>query len=254
MSLRFCSVILSGCLLFGASTAFAAADPATIEDVEPSAELQARYQELHTLLSSSAAGKIAVASGEIAPKLVDASPKTAPKAATTWVKGTWGKGAGLADGDIMALAFLVLMEASKSAQEDLKAIMAQVKAINNAKEQLRERSEVIAIELVRRDLKPPKAKRKGKRSPPSPSPILAIDLYPPPEVPELPALDTLSQAELLALAADITARIAEAADLGEKQQLKLQMAMDRMSRAMTHVAELAKKSASANASLLSKLE
>lgn len=39
----------------------------------------------------------------------------------------------LPDGDIEALAFLVLMQAAKSAQEDLKAIMASVKAINSAK-------------------------------------------------------------------------------------------------------------------------
>jgi hypothetical protein len=46
-------------------------------------------------------------------------------------------GRSLADGwataDVEALAFLVLMQAAKSAQEDLKAIMASVKAINNAK-------------------------------------------------------------------------------------------------------------------------
>ena len=40
--------------------------------------------------------------------------------------------------DIEALCFLVLMEASKSAQEDLKAVMAGVKAINNAKAQQRQ--------------------------------------------------------------------------------------------------------------------
>ncbi len=252
MSLRVCSVILSGCLLFGASTASAAA-PAAIEDVVPSPELEARYHELHLLLSSSAAGKIAVVSGELAPKLVDPSPKAAPKAATTWVKTTWGKLAGLADADIMALAFIVLMEAAKSAREDLKAIMDGVKAINNAKDALRERSEVIAIELTRRGLKPPKPKRKAKRSPPSPSPILSVDVFPPPEVPELPALDGLSEAELLALAADLAARIADAADLAEKQQLRLQMAMDRMSRAMALVSELAKKSASADAAVIAKL-
>ncbi len=42
------------------------------------------------------------------------------------------------DGDIEALAFLVLMEAAKSAQEDLKSVMASVKAINNAKAKQRE--------------------------------------------------------------------------------------------------------------------
>ncbi len=39
----------------------------------------------------------------------------------------------LHNSNIMALAFLVMMESAKSAQEDLKEIMARVKAINNAK-------------------------------------------------------------------------------------------------------------------------
>jgi putative addiction module CopG family antidote len=43
----------------------------------------------------------------------------------------------LDDADIMAMVFLVLMEAAKSAEEDLKAIMAQVNAINAAKCRLR---------------------------------------------------------------------------------------------------------------------
>src|SRR5258706_13377452 len=38
--------------------------------------------------------------------------------------------------DIEALAFIVLMEAAKSAQEDLKAIMAEVKAMTNARAKL----------------------------------------------------------------------------------------------------------------------
>ncbi|MCC6810283.1 MAG: hypothetical protein IT381_22830 [Deltaproteobacteria bacterium] len=42
--------------------------------------------------------------------------------------------AGMGDGDIMALAFIVMMEAAKSAREDLKAIMDGVKAINKEKE------------------------------------------------------------------------------------------------------------------------
>jgi hypothetical protein len=40
--------------------------------------------------------------------------------------------------DIEALAFLVLMAAAKSAQEDLKAIMASVKAINDQKAEMRD--------------------------------------------------------------------------------------------------------------------
>ena len=42
------------------------------------------------------------------------------------------------DGDIMAMAFIVMMQASKAAQDDLKAIMAKVKAINSQKKKMRE--------------------------------------------------------------------------------------------------------------------
>ena len=45
---------------------------------------------------------------------------------------------GAPSGDIEAIAFLVLMQASKSAQEDLKTIMAQVKKVNQEKSKLRE--------------------------------------------------------------------------------------------------------------------
>lgn len=46
--------------------------------------------------------------------------------------------ANLSELDIEALCFIVLMEAAKSAQEDLRAIMAEVKAINEAKQTQRE--------------------------------------------------------------------------------------------------------------------
>lgn len=47
---------------------------------------------------------------------------------------SYGALSGLGEQDIMALAFLVMMEASKSAQEDLKSLMTQVKNINKEKE------------------------------------------------------------------------------------------------------------------------
>ena len=42
------------------------------------------------------------------------------------------------DGDIEAIAFLVLMQATKSAKEDLKAVMDGVKQINKSKQDWRE--------------------------------------------------------------------------------------------------------------------
>lgn len=58
--------------------------------------------------------------------------------------------------DIEALAFLVLMQAAKSAQEDLKAIMAKVKSINEEKQAMREainqlQNEKLAISRIQID-------------------------------------------------------------------------------------------------------
>jgi len=49
----------------------------------------------------------------------------------------------LGDGDIMAIAFIVMMEATKSAQEDLKAIMDGVKLINKQKDGLRKEQDTV---------------------------------------------------------------------------------------------------------------
>lgn len=50
---------------------------------------------------------------------------------------TWAVLGSMNGADIMAIAFLVLMQAAKSAQEDLKAIMDAVRDINNTKAKLR---------------------------------------------------------------------------------------------------------------------
>ena len=54
---------------------------------------------------------------------------------------------GLADGDVEALVFLVMTQAAKSAQEDLKAIMGGVKDINKEKEAMRETQEELKGEI-----------------------------------------------------------------------------------------------------------
>jgi hypothetical protein len=59
------------------------------------------------------------------------------------------------DGDIEALAFLVLMQASKSAQEDVKAAMAGVKAINDKKKMQRKNLDQVKEDgKLRRDCLP----------------------------------------------------------------------------------------------------
>jgi hypothetical protein len=50
----------------------------------------------------------------------------------------WAILGSMPEGDIEAIAFLVLMQASKSAQEDVRGVMAGVKAINDKKKKQRE--------------------------------------------------------------------------------------------------------------------
>lgn len=68
---------------------------------------------------------------------VNVNKNNSDEAAITTQAKNYGSVLGLGEQDIMALAFLVMMEASKSAQEDLKAIMNEVKNVNKEKEKFR---------------------------------------------------------------------------------------------------------------------
>ncbi len=108
--------------------------------------------------------------------------------------------------DIEAVAFLVLMQAAKSAQEDLRAVMAQVKAITAAKKRLRDKTR----------------------------PLLAEEL------------DYEAVFHLVATlyAKQIQAEIGELlekSELSEMEQLRLQMAMDRLAKMMSTLSNILKK-------------
>jgi hypothetical protein len=110
--------------------------------------------------------------------------------------------------DIGALAFLVLMQAAKSAQEDVRAVMAQVKAITAAKKRLREKArpvlpEELDVEAVFH---------------------LVATLY-----------AKQLQAEM--------AELLEKGELSEMEQLRLQMAMDRLAKMMSTLSNILKKMA-----------
>lgn len=114
------------------------------------------------------------------------------------------------DGDIEAVAFLVLMQASKSAQEDLKAIMEQVKDINEAKRKLRATLN------------------------PHEKPGLDIDGV-------LQLMATLYLQESEADLRRLQDHLDSLSELGEVESLRLQMAMDRMSKMMSTLSNLLKK-------------
>jgi len=101
---------------------------------------------------------------------------------------------------------LVVMQAAKSAQDDLKAIMAKVKSINSQKKKLRE----------------------------------LIDEQ------KAGAMDLEATFELMALAMEshldrMKCKTDSLSELGEMESLRLQMAMDRLSKLMSTLSNLLKK-------------
>ena len=150
------------------------------------------------------------------------SQETAMKAAASY--RSLGRGS---SGDIEALAFIVLMEAAKSAQEDLKSIMANVKKINDAKASMRQRAPKptgaaatrgtgahAVVPAARTPLQPTQA-----NVTPRPLPKAEFD-------------------RRFVLARDDLDAMSE---MGELESLRLQMAMDRMSKMMSTLSNLSKK-------------
>jgi hypothetical protein len=120
------------------------------------------------------------------------------------------------DGDIEATAFLVIMEAARSARDDLKAIMEQVKAINAAKQEL--------CRLFEKKEKTHRARHS------------ALDFES-----VLCLMATLYAKHLDEEADELLAGLDSMSEMGEMESLRLQMAMDRMSKMMSTLSNLLKK-------------
>lgn len=159
-------------------------------------------------------------------------------------------GHGFENADIEALAFAVLMEAAKSASEDLKQIMAQLKAINAAKAAMRK-----LLREVRRDCLANQARKAGQRLDFSRG-LGSERAYHQAQLPELdpdsPCGVRMVKTDLFAgriltphdidcVAEDLQARLDSLSEMGEMESLRLQMAMDRRSKIMSTISNLLKK-------------
>lgn len=131
--------------------------------------------------------------------------------------GGWGVLTGQPGGDIEAIAFLVLLEASKSARSDLKGIMDQLKSINEKKKKLRG-----ALDAAR-------DKRPG--GPPDSRALVDLDSF-------TQAIATL---QVNAMVAELHADLDQMSEYSEMDQLRLQMAMDRLSKMISTLSNLLKK-------------
>lgn len=115
------------------------------------------------------------------------------------------------DADVETLAFVVMMQATKSSQDDLKAIMDQINAVSTQKRKVRK-----ALEQ---------------------RPDRGLDLL---SVTSLIST-AIVRAELDLVVDQIKQDIDSMSEMGEMESLRLQMAMDRMSKMMSTLSNLLKK-------------
>jgi hypothetical protein len=170
----------------------------------------------------------------------------------------------MADADIEALIFIVMMELAKSAREDLKAIMDGVKAINEEKQRWRDVNESLhAMAAALRDRGDeraidcdlvPCAPIETLRVQPIGAAVLDKDrlLFNAPgrggvKVPGGLAIAAAEGARGIHLRDLETAKDAvrnkldSLSEMGEMESLRLQMAMDRLSKMMSTISNLMKK-------------
>jgi hypothetical protein len=147
----------------------------------------------------------------------------------------------LSDSDVTAIVFLVMMEAAKSAREDLKAIMAGVKQIDDAKAALRQPAQrATAAASTPRIAAPPattalqrpvaSAHRAAVQPRPMPKPVFDAQLERAKN-----DLDSLSE-------------------MRETESLRLQLAVDRQAKMMSTLSNLLKKMSESSSTITQNLK
>lgn len=139
------------------------------------------------------------------------------------------------DADIETLTILVLMEAARSAQEDLKAILASVKAINTGRRQ-------VAHELGRAG-----SGHDGKGGATPPAQEADVDAI-------IAAVLTAYGTGVVRDGRQLMDDMDAVDELGDAEQLRLQTMMDRMSRMMSTLSNILKKISDTNQQLVSNLK
>src|SRR5687767_2076780 len=133
-------VMLGGALVTAIASADGTTTQATLKVAPIDSVAVQKETQLASRLTAAQRAKLPAAGKELLVRAFAPVPTgTKPKSIDTHVKETtWAVLGSMNGQDVEAMCFLVLMQAAKSAQEDLKAIMAQVKAINDAKAETRE--------------------------------------------------------------------------------------------------------------------
>lgn len=150
---------------------------------------------------------------------------------------------GLPGGDVEALVFLVLMETAKSAQEDQKAMMEQMKKVNEAKAALRQRTQ---------QMKRSNAQAAGDARAKAPQRIAARPALSPERAAVQPR--PLPKAQFDRQLRSARDNYESLNEMGEAQSLRLQMAMDRRSKLNSTLSNLLKKMSDTGSSITNNLK
>ncbi len=160
---------------------------------------------------------------------------------------TWAVLGNMNNQDIEALCFLVLMQAAKSAQEDLKAIMAQVKSINDQKSKLRGALSMLndknqKITRIRLDsIKLLSAQTQVLQKQNNPGKTQTVRTTKMDSLTYVRTTVPVSQSEIDVAKNKAKNDLDSMSEMGEMESLRLQMAMDRMSKMMSTLSNLLKK-------------
>jgi hypothetical protein len=138
---------------------------------------------------------------------------------------------GASGGDVEALAFTVMMAAATSARQDLESILEAVKAINDAKEKVR-----AALDK--------KGSARPQRSGPSTLDFEAM----------FHLMATLYARQLTVESDALLGDLDSMSEMGEMESLRLQMAMDRLSKLMSTLSNLLKKASDTSSQIVQNLK
>lgn len=242
------------------------AAPAETQARTPTPEMTARYNALRAKLQPSAAQWI---SQQAAIEARRPSPDTAALDAA--IRARFGPqlspnrpiqnaGSIPAGADVEEVAFIVMMEATESAQNDLKTIMAQVEATNKSKQALGDMNAQVQAEVsssagksstgaVNAPCRTPgcaslaaKTQEVARTSQGSAKPLQ----YTVPTAPTYAQLNELQKKS--------SADLDSLNDLSQEQQLKLQMAMDQESKFYAAISNIMKSTSDTSSAIIGNLK
>ena len=220
------------------------------------ADLPAGAARLHAALASKAQLTVRAWIGEQARKLSHSPPASIDEGPLRAAIQSRFAGQPLGDQDIEALAFLVMMQATNDMDKDLKAIMAEVQAMNSAKQKLRELADKARKQVAEN------AGRKGtdRCAPPvcgglQPAAAeAAVALRRARAQVTLTPKEPATVGELRAVADDVKRKLDSMSEMGETESLRLQMMMDRRSKFISTLSNIMKKISNTQDTLVQNLK